>query len=132
MDYKGKQPYTTTIEEVDDDTIDELDFRLPNVEAVVPHSMPQSERVKYVTDDTAFKSWVCLYPAYFDKSRSVQQGRRVMKALAVDRPRARQIAEAASSLELQILYEPDKIYPRDLLNPGRVKVQLRLENGQLA
>ncbi|KAJ1658496.1 hypothetical protein IWQ61_002276, partial [Dispira simplex] len=53
MDHKGKQPYTTTIEEVDDDTIDALDFPLPNAEAMVPHAMPKSERVKYVTDDTA-------------------------------------------------------------------------------
>ncbi|KAJ1984077.1 signal recognition particle subunit [Dimargaris verticillata] len=127
---KGKQPQVTI--EDDHDDIDAMDFPLPLVPAGPPQASAQlpKDRVNYVTDDAAFKSWVCLYPAYFDRNRSFQKGRRVSHDVAVDRPKARHIAEAVSRLHLRLLYEPEKIYPRDFLNPGRVKVELKDDNGQ--
>ncbi|KAJ1984186.1 signal recognition particle subunit [Dimargaris cristalligena] len=118
-----------TIED-DDDDIDNMDFPLP----LVPTSLPADlghHNVKYVTDDARFKDWVCLYPLYFDRNHSIEEGRRVNLDLAVERPRVRHLAEAVSDLHLELLFEPDKIHPRDFLNPGRVKVQLRHEGGQL-
>ncbi|KAJ1971216.1 signal recognition particle subunit, partial [Dimargaris xerosporica] len=123
---KGKQPQVTI--EDDHDDIDAMDFPLPLVPArppPQPSTQLTKDRVNYVTDDAA---WVCLYPAYFDRSRSLQMGRRVSHDVAVDRPKARHIAEAVSRLHLRLLYEPEKIYPRDFLNPGRVKVELKDDN----
>ncbi|KAJ1950747.1 signal recognition particle subunit [Linderina macrospora] len=80
--------------------------------------------VKFVNDESRFKRWVCLYPLYFDKARSVDQGRKVPKELAIDQPFARQIADAVKQVGFNVCYEPGKLHPRDFFNPGRVRVQL--------
>ncbi len=40
----------------------------------------------------ASKKWIVIYPLYLDKSRSVNGGRRVPAALAVEKPQAEEIA----------------------------------------
>ncbi|KAJ1915878.1 signal recognition particle subunit [Tieghemiomyces parasiticus] len=127
---KGKAP-AVTIEDGSDDDIDNMDFPLPMVPASAFPGAPE-RNIRYVEDSSQFKSWICLYPIYFDRNRSVQDGRRVGKDLAVDRPRAQHLAEAVSDLHLQLLFEPEKIHPRDFLNPGRVKVQLKNPDGSPA
>lgn len=44
--------------------------------------------------------WQRLYLAYFDKSKSRKQGRRVPKELAVERPRLEEVIEAVKKLGL--------------------------------
>jgi signal recognition particle subunit SRP19 len=70
------------------------------------------------------KSWVCLYPLYFDASRTKAEGRRVGKELAVQNPLATNIVEAVAALGLTARLEPDKMHPKDWGNPGRVRVDL--------
>ncbi|KAG6008938.1 hypothetical protein E4U43_000077 [Claviceps pusilla] len=76
-------------------------------------------------DRSAFNSYQCLYPLYFDALRSRAQGRRVPAPLASHSPLAREIANACSRLRLQTVLEPDKTHPKDWANPGRVKVCLK-------
>ena len=77
------------------------------------------------------KSYQCIYPVYFDATRSREQGRRVKKSDAVANPLAREIVEALAQLgkeenvALQIVLEPTKTHPKDWANPGRVKVQVK-------
>ncbi|PVU97527.1 hypothetical protein BB560_005735 [Smittium megazygosporum] len=74
------------------------------------------------------KSWVCLYPLYFDYEVPRDKGRKVPKDYAVKEPHARQLAEAVRQLGLTYLYEPTKTHPRTMFNKGRVRVQLKEEN----
>ena len=54
------------------------------------------------------------------------------KALAVPEPTAAEVYQACAMLGLESAFEPRKVYPRDPLNPGRVRVQLKDESGNLA
>ncbi|KAI9781569.1 MAG: signal recognition particle subunit [Peltula sp. TS41687] len=72
-----------------------------------------------------FKHFQCLYPVYFDTTRSRAEGRRVGKESAVENPLARDIVDAVQGLGLRALFEPGKVHPRDWSNPGRVKVLIK-------
>ncbi|KAJ5625251.1 Signal recognition particle SEC65 subunit [Penicillium lagena] len=65
------------------------------------------------------KHFQCLYPVYFDKTRSRAEGRKVGAELAVENPLARDIADAVQMLGLQVGLEPEKLHPKDWANPGR-------------
>ncbi|KAG9294879.1 hypothetical protein G9A89_003219 [Geosiphon pyriformis] len=99
---------------------DPPDYLLP------PNSVLPAMSFIPVEDDSQYKSWVCLYPAYFDSTKTVQQGRRVIREQAVPNPLAKDLAEAVKELGLSLLYEPQKTYPRDWQNPGRVRVGLKI------
>lgn len=86
---------------------------------------PQGPNVKTSTDREKSKHYQCLYPVYFDKSRTRAEGRRVGSELAVENPLAREMADAAASLGLSTVFEPDKTHPKDWANPGRVRVLLK-------
>lgn len=90
-----------------------------------PMSGPGISTLPATSDRSAFANHQCLYPVYFDASRTRAEGRRVSAALAVKNPLAREIANACSRLRLQTLLEPEKIHPKDWSNPGRVKVALK-------
>lgn len=77
------------------------------------------------------KHYQCLYPVYFDKSRTRAEGRKVGTELAVENPLAREIVDAAQMLGLQVGFEPEKLHPKDWANPGRVRVLLKHEDGKL-
>jgi signal recognition particle subunit SRP19 len=77
------------------------------------------------------KHFQCLYPVYFDKTRSRTEGRKVGAELAVENPLARDIVDAVQMLGLKAGLEPEKLHPKDWANPGRVRVMLKDENGQL-
>ncbi|KAL9129295.1 MAG: hypothetical protein Q9217_002205 [Psora testacea] len=75
------------------------------------------------------KTYCCLYPLYFDASRTRSEGRRVGKDQAVKNPLAREIVDAVQTLGLKSVFEPGKMHPKDWGNPGRVRVGLKVENG---
>ncbi|KAL1959472.1 hypothetical protein VTO42DRAFT_1917 [Malbranchea cinnamomea] len=77
------------------------------------------------------KSWLCLYPVYFDKTRTRAEGRRVSRKLAVENPLAREIVDAVQMLGLRVGFEGDKLHPKDWANPGRVRVCMRSEDGRV-
>ncbi|CAG8477039.1 4418_t:CDS:2 [Acaulospora morrowiae] len=82
---------------------------------------------KVATDDAAYKTWVCLYPVYFDSKKTVQQGRKVRADIAVPNPLAVDIAESVKTLGVSCVFEPRKTHPTDWKNPGRVRARLFTE-----
>jgi SRP19 protein len=46
------------------------------------------------------KQWMCIYPAYLDKTKTVAEGRRVPKQMCVNDPSPRAIAKVCESLNL--------------------------------
>ena len=94
--------------------------------------MDQKERLRLEREQQEkSKSYQCIYPLYFDASRSREEGRRVNKADAVKNPLARDIVDALQwvagqvGFALQIVFEPSKCHPKDWANPGRVRVQVK-------
>ena len=119
----SKQP---RFEEIDEDADDPEEVDISDVGAVSsstlsqndlpqPSSggMPQSADAAFKKPTNVisreelekFKNWPCVYPIYFDASRSIQDGRRVPKKLAVPNPMAKELAEAAASLGVQSIFE---------------------------
>lgn len=93
-----------------------------------PSAIPTTSKTQFISAQAQdYKHYQCLYPVYFDITRSRAQGRRVSKALAVENPLAREMADACGSLGLKAVFEPGKSHPRDWGNPGRVKVLLKLD-----
>ncbi|KAK4122855.1 signal recognition particle, SRP19 subunit [Parathielavia appendiculata] len=82
-------------------------------------------QMQRTTDETPYKSFQCLYPVYFDASRTRAEGRRVPRSLAVHNPLAIEIVQACANLRLPTVLEAGKLHPKDWANPGRVKVNLR-------
>ncbi|CAK1362321.1 Signal recognition particle SEC65 subunit [Cercospora beticola] len=97
-----------------------------------PQSAADRERLQRAQQDR-IKNYQCIYPVYFDASRTRAQGRRVSKEDAVQNPLAREIVEALASIgnekgaALQIALDPMKTHPKDWANPGRVKVEVKKE-----
>ncbi|KAF2816069.1 signal recognition particle, SRP19 subunit [Mytilinidion resinicola] len=91
-----------------------------------PSQAQESQQSKQqAADREKSKHWQCLYPIYFDASRTRGQGRRIGKEQAVPNPLAREIAEATASLGLNVVFEPEKTHPKDWSNPGRVRVLVK-------
>lgn len=80
-------------------------------------------------EQAQFKRFQVVYPCYFDKNRSVREGRRVNSDRAVANPLAKTVSDACRSLGLPVLLELDKTHPQDFGNPGRVRVMLKDDNG---
>ncbi|KAH7128344.1 signal recognition particle, SRP19 subunit [Dendryphion nanum] len=129
------------VEEVSDSDSDPPEMDLSDINSIIePAAIPSSSRptqmlqpmspaVKASADREASKHFQCLYPIYFDASRTKAEGRRVGSELAVANPLAREMADAVASLGLQTVFEPDRTHPKDWSNPGRIRVLLK-ENGQ--
>lgn len=66
-----------------------------------------------------------VWPEYFDSKRTRSEGRRVPKRMAVDFPKAVDIAEAAKKLGLNSTVEYEGVYPRSWRKSGKVRVEKR-------
>lgn len=77
--------------------------------------------------------WICVYPAYLNARKTLSEGRRVGKTRAVDNPLCTEIRDVCASQNLEVELESNKHYPResarDQIHSGRVRVQLRNEDG---
>ena len=105
-------------------------MNMPNMQGMP--QMDQKERLRLEREQQEkSKSYQCIYPIYFDASRSREEGRRVKKADAVRNPLARDIVDALQwvagqvGFALQIVFEPSKCHPKDWANPGRVRVEVK-------
>ncbi|KIW05036.1 uncharacterized protein PV09_04192 [Verruconis gallopava] len=98
--------------------------------SVVPTTEASAPRTPNFDAATA-KRWVCLYPVYFDANKTRQEGRRVGSQLAVKNPLARTIADAVAQAGLRVYFDAGKTHPKDWSNPGRVKAELRDQDGNL-
>lgn len=87
----------------------------------------------------ATKKFQCIYPIYFDSTRSREDGRRVRKEDAVPNPLAWEIVNALQRIGnakgvqgWQIAFEPDKTHPKDWGNPGRVRVSIKRDGSAVS
>lgn len=71
------------------------------------------------------KEFQLLYPCYFDKNRTNDQGRRISLEYCVENPLAKTISDAARLLGLPSIFEGSKTHPQDFGNPGRVRVLIK-------
>jgi signal recognition particle subunit SRP19 len=74
------------------------------------------------------KKWKCVYPAYIDSSKTLDQGRLIAKEKAITNPSIQEIAEICQYFKLNYALEPHKAYPKDWMNPGRVKIEILTED----
>lgn len=66
---------------------------------------------------------VALYPAYFDSSRSREDGRRVSRSVAVAGPTAEELRDVAKKLGFRVEVEPEVAHPSRPHKPeGRVLI----------
>ncbi|OMO65886.1 Signal recognition particle, SRP19 subunit [Corchorus olitorius] len=77
------------------------------------------------------KKWVVFYPVYINSKKTVAEGRRISTAKACENPTCAEISDCCNHLKLVNAIEIDKAYPRDFMQRGRVRVQLRKEDGTL-
>ncbi|KAI1927442.1 signal recognition particle subunit [Ophidiomyces ophidiicola] len=118
----------------DPDEMDPADFDpLPSIisPANIPVSAPSVSQPRPPAQADIPRHFQCVYPVYFDQTRSRAEGRKVGKKLAVANPLARDILDAVQMLGLEVGFEADKLHPKDWANPGRVRVLLKREDGGL-
>mmetsp|Transcript_40470 Transcript_40470/g.89927 ORF Transcript_40470/g.89927 Transcript_40470/m.89927 type:complete len:157 (+) Transcript_40470:78-548(+) len=75
-----------------------------------------------------FDKRVVVYPHYISSNKTVQEGRRIPKDLACEMPNVLEMLEVCKHLNIPAVIE-DKHYPRDWFIRGRLRVQLRQDDG---
>ncbi|KAG0526029.1 hypothetical protein BDA96_06G110000 [Sorghum bicolor] len=78
---------------------------------------------------SAIKKWNVIYPVYLNSKKTVAEGRRIAAAKACPDPTCVEIADCCSHLKIPHAIELDKAYPRDFFQVGRVRVQLKKDDG---
>uniref|UniRef100_A0A182ITH7 Uncharacterized protein n=1 Tax=Anopheles atroparvus TaxID=41427 RepID=A0A182ITH7_ANOAO len=76
--------------------------------------------------------WVCIYPAYINRKKTRQEGRRMPKEMCVDDPGAQEIRDVLQAANFNVLLEfkqYSREQSRELHHRGRIRVQLRHDNG---
>ncbi|XP_041355767.1 signal recognition particle 19 kDa protein-like [Gigantopelta aegis] len=78
--------------------------------------------------------WICIYPAYLNSRKTLKEGRKIPKTKSVDNPSYAEIKDVCAAAGLTLGVE-NKVYPRELdhRDPkvrGRIRVQLKTEDGQ--
>ncbi|CAN7046056.1 unnamed protein product [Brassica oleracea var. botrytis] len=89
--------------------------------------------IQYLMDGGTLniKKWVVMYPVYINSKKSVAEGRRISLSKACENPNCIEITDCCKHLKLPSAVEIDKAYPRDFMQVGRVRVQLKREDGTL-
>ncbi|XP_064596273.1 signal recognition particle 19 kDa protein-like [Liolophura sinensis] len=77
--------------------------------------------------------WICIYPAYINSKKTIAEGRRIPKEAGVDNPTYNEIRDVCASAGI-VLGVENKVYPRELdhrdqKSRGRIRVQLKKEDG---
>lgn len=79
--------------------------------------------------------FICIYPAYLNNKKTIAEGRRIPISKAVENPTATEIQDVCSAVGLNAFLEKNKMYSRewnrDVQYRGRVRVQLKQEDGSL-
>ncbi|XP_061673051.1 signal recognition particle 19 kDa protein isoform X2 [Syngnathoides biaculeatus] len=89
----------------------------------------------HLTKNPADKErFICVYPVYINSKKTLAEGRRIPAAKAVENPSCAEIRDVLTAAGVNVLVE-NKMHPRewnrDLQFKGRVRVQLKQEDGTL-
>ncbi|MBN3315208.1 SRP19 protein, partial [Atractosteus spatula] len=78
--------------------------------------------------------FVCIYPAYLNSKKTIAEGRRIPVEKAVENPTCTEMRDVLTAAGFNVLVE-NKMYTRELNRDvqfrGRVRVQLKREDGSL-
>ena len=75
------------------------------------------------------RKYYVIYPEYFDKGRSRNQGRRIPLSKAIENPSLPRIAKACQLLGLEYRKEPEKAFPSNWWNKqGRLLIKIDKKN----
>eukprot|EP00252_Welwitschia_mirabilis_P014632 TRINITY_DN3218_c0_g1_i2.p1 TRINITY_DN3218_c0_g1~~TRINITY_DN3218_c0_g1_i2.p1 ORF type:complete len:135 (+),score=16.31 TRINITY_DN3218_c0_g1_i2:110-514(+) len=77
------------------------------------------------------KRWIVIYPVYINSKKTLAEGRRIRAKKACENPTCVEIADSCIYLKIPCVIEADKAYPRDFMQRGRVRAQLKREDGSL-
>ncbi|KAJ8901454.1 hypothetical protein NDN08_007300 [Rhodosorus marinus] len=77
--------------------------------------------------------WICLYPSYLDSAKTIDKGRKIAKAKAVDAPHAEEVYATVRFMGFEAVlekkyYSKNFHYSTDLYSRGRIRVKLFDEN----
>ncbi|KHJ93577.1 SRP19 protein [Oesophagostomum dentatum] len=79
------------------------------------------------------KRWVVIYPTYINSKKTVLEGRKIPRQLAVENPKSAEIFDVLAATGLNPVLDRGKLHPRDQdrepENRGRVRVQLKNDDG---
>lgn len=75
--------------------------------------------------------WTVFYPIYINNKKTAAEGRRISILSACENPTCVEIGDCCQYLRLPCALELDKAYSRDFMQIGRVRVQLKREDGSL-
>lgn len=120
-------PDAAAYEDPSDDDIDDLDLpQQPQTQQQQPQEAAKSNS-KLEDGLTAeqrreLRKMQMIYPCYFDKNRTTQQGRRLPLSACVENPLAYTIFQACRDLRIVAVFDGDKSHPQDWGNPGRVRI----------
>ncbi|KAL6939174.1 hypothetical protein ACO0RG_003002 [Hanseniaspora osmophila] len=103
----------------DYEDIDEMEMSLSDI----------APRVDTPSNTKLDDKYILIYPCYFDKNRTIKQGRRLKKELCIDNPLGMIVAATCHMLQYDMKYEFDKTHPQDFLNPGRIKIKKYTKSG---
>lgn len=73
--------------------------------------------------------WVIFYPIYINSKKTLAEGRRISSSQGVENPNVAEIHDCCNYLKLPCLVELNKAYSRDFMQRGRVRVQLKTDDG---
>lgn len=78
--------------------------------------------------------WICIYPAYINKNKTLAEGRRLPKEQCIDNPTPHEMRDVLSAAGFKIGVE-NKLYSRErskeMSARGRIRVQLKNDDGSL-
>ncbi|XP_073724284.1 signal recognition particle 19 kDa protein [Misgurnus anguillicaudatus] len=78
--------------------------------------------------------FLCIYPSYVNSKKTLAEGRRIPVEKAVENPSCAEIRDVLTAAGLNVLVE-NKMYSRewnrDVQFRGRVRVQIKLQDGSL-
>lgn len=63
----------------------------------------------FCVDDFRF---ICIYPAYIDVKKTVQEGRKMPKDVCIENPTYQEIKDVLTAANMNLIIE-NKIYPRE-------------------
>lgn len=78
-----------------------------------------------------FKRFVCVWPAFINSDLTIPKGRRIAKEKACPDPLVQEMSEVCQHYRLPHAIEPYKAYGRQPGYPGRIRVRLRNDAGEL-
>ncbi|XP_006627071.1 signal recognition particle 19 kDa protein [Lepisosteus oculatus] len=89
----------------------------------------------HLTQNPAEKErFICIYPAYLNSKKTIAEGRRIPVEKAVENPTCTEMRDVLTAAGFNVLVE-NKMYTRELNRDvqfrGRVRVQLKREDGSL-